>query len=313
MQHFCVGRPGWATVRPGAAHPAGDSGGRSRRGPVAPLVALAGAAAAAPALAQTPSHCNPSDRNELWCATLTVELDHRFADTWADIIGFVAPDSGTSSPPYGSVAPGRTFTWRGNSFRVDVLRVRGMGQLIFRFGPDRLGSGVFALEVGTGASKRSFPILLNGSRFQQWSDTGLAGAWSAGDSVPVKLVRIATVPGRPASLHAVPNGQTQIDLTWGAPEDGGADITGYRIEVSTDGGLTFRELVATTSSRSTTYSHTGLTPGRTYHYKVKAINSVGTGPRSLIPSATAGAPPHNVNATAQCDATDSNELWCATP
>ena len=141
---------------------------------------LAGAAAAAPALAQTHSHCNPADRSEIWCATLTVELDPRFADTYADFIGFVAPDSGTSSPPYGSVAPGRTFTWRGNSFRVDVLRVRGRGQLIFQFGPDRLGSGVFALEVGTGASKRSFPILLNGSRFQQWSDTGLARAWSAG-------------------------------------------------------------------------------------------------------------------------------------
>ena len=40
-------------------------------------------------------------------------------------------------------------------------------------------------------------------------------------------------PGAPEGLTAVGNGQTRMDLSWGAPSsDGGAAITGYRIEVS---------------------------------------------------------------------------------
>ena len=43
-------------------------------------------------------------------------------------------------------------------------------------------------------------------------------------------------PGAPEGLTAAGNGQTRIDLSWTAPsDDGGADITGYKIEVSPNG------------------------------------------------------------------------------
>ena len=89
-------------------------------------------------------------------------------------------------------------------------------------------------------------------------------------------------PGAPTGLTAAGNGQTRIDLSWRAPaSDGGAAITGYRIEVS-ENGSTWNDLVANTRNPATSYSHTGLTAGSTRHYRVSAINSAGTGPASKI-------------------------------
>ena len=95
-----------------------------------------------------------------------------------------------------------------------------------------------------------------------------------------------TPPGAPTGLTAVGNGQTRIDLSWRAPaSDGGAAITGYRIEVS-ENGSTWNDLVADTRNAATSYSHTGLTAGSTRHYRVSAINSAGTGPASNIATGT---------------------------
>ena len=96
----------------------------------------------------------------------------------------------------------------------------------------------------------------------------------------------AVSPGAPTGLSATADGQTKIDLSWSAPtDDGGANITGYKIEVSTDGS-SWSNLVADTGSTSTTYSHTGLAAGSTRHYRVSAINSAGTGTASNTDSAT---------------------------
>ena len=96
----------------------------------------------------------------------------------------------------------------------------------------------------------------------------------------------ATAPAAPTGLTATANGQTQIDLSWTAPSDnGGANITGYRIEVSTDGS-TWSDLVSDTDSTDTSYSHTGLKAGSSRHYRVSAINSAGTGTASNEDDAT---------------------------
>ena len=101
------------------------------------------------------------------------------------------------------------------------------------------------------------------------------------------------VPGVPRNLTAVESGSSRINLSWSAPiSDGGSRITGHKIEVSSNGGRTWSVEEDDTRSSSTTYAHTGLESGTTWHYRVSAINSEGTGEPSNVASATTdiGAP-----------------------
>ena len=108
----------------------------------------------------------------------------------------------------------------------------------------------------------------------------------------------ATVPGAPTSLSATASGSTAIDLSWTAPaSNGGSAITGYLIEVSSDGGSNWNDLVADTGNANTTYAHSGLADGATRHYRVSAINSNGTGTHSNVANATAGRTTVTFNAS----------------
>ena len=113
----------------------------------------------------------------------------------------------------------------------------------------------------------------------------------------------ATLPGAPRNLSAEADGPSEIDLSWHSPaSDGGARVTGYRVEVSDTGGDSWQVLVANTRSPATDYSHTGLAPATTRHYRVSAINRVGVGSASGVASATTDAtvpdPPTGLTATA---------------
>jgi hypothetical protein len=82
----------------------------------------------------------------------------------------------------------------------------------------------------------------------------------------------------------------RIDLSWTAPSDNGATISGYLIERSTDNS-TYSTLVANTGTSGTTYSDTGLNSAQIYYYKVSAINAAGTSDASAAANATATTVP----------------------
>ncbi len=123
------------------------------------------------------------------------------------------------------------------------------------------------------------------------------------------------LPDPPTNLMAGAAGETQIDLSWIAPEDtNGSEIVGYRIEVSTDRGTSWNDLVADTGSAGTTYAHTGLVSGATRHYRASAISSAGTGAPSNIASATTDdlTPPGFIAGVVGADG-DSLELYFNEP
>ena len=102
------------------------------------------------------------------------------------------------------------------------------------------------------------------------------------------VFQVATpAPGAPTGLSATARGSDEINLSWTAPEStGGSDITGYKIESSSDAGSNWSNLVADTGNTNTAYQHAGLSPGDTRHYRVSAINSVGTSAPSNTANAT---------------------------
>ena len=112
------------------------------------------------------------------------------------------------------------------------------------------------------------------------------GAWSN----TARATTDATVPGVPRRLNAEAVGTSQITLSWQAPsDDGGARITGYRIEVSDDRGRSWEDLVGNTRTTATDYTHSGLEPASTRHYRVSAVNRIGVGDASRVAGSTTDA------------------------
>lgn len=83
------------------------------------------------------------------------------------------------------------------------------------------------------------------------------------------------VAGAPA-LHAGMNpARTQVTLTWETPDNGGSDITGYKIyrRTGTSGSFTLIATVPQTNYTDTTFNPIGST-----FYRVTAVNGNGEGP-----------------------------------
>ena len=96
------------------------------------------------------------------------------------------------------------------------------------------------------------------------------GPWSD----PKNATTQADVPDKPV-LTATANGQTKIDLTWEEPEDNGASISRYELQVSDDGNSGWTNLATSISSTARSYTHSNLSPGTTKHYRILARNSQG--------------------------------------
>lgn len=141
-------------------------------------------------------------------------------------------------------------------------------------------------------------------RFDPWSPmSGLGNGvyfWATGNSgfgidTLYRYDLPASVPGSPSALQVV-GGDGQVSVTWVAPsQDGGAAVTDYAVEYSSDGGSIWTSSIDGVSA-ATSATITGLANGTTYVFRVSAMNSVGRGAPSAIsspvtPVATVNGPP----------------------
>ncbi len=97
-------------------------------------------------------------------------------------------------------------------------------------------------------------------------------------------------PAAPEDLHVEDLEATAATLDWSRPDhDGGARVTGYRIERWT--GSVWRALVPDTGSTRTRHTLTGLTAATVYLLRVRALNAAGAGtPSGAVQAMTAAAP-----------------------
>ena len=161
----------------------------------------------------------------------------------------------------------------------------------------------YQIERSTDSGSTWSTLVANtGNTSIKYSDTGLhpstiytyrvssinsVGTSSPSNTATATTSSNTTIPSSPTGLVATAISSSQINLSWTAPSNnGGAAITGYDIERSTDNGNTWSNLIPNTSSTATTYNDTGLSSSTTYTYRVSAINSVGTSLPSDTSSAT---------------------------
>ena len=271
------GRPASSPTHATASSSRGGGGRRHgvRLFAVAALACAALMGVSAPAQAQT----------DVWTATLT------------------GKDLGTSQVGCANTTPSARcsdflsedeFTYDSTDYAVTDLFVRPSGSLVLGFNAD-LTTAAQTLTLDVAGTTFAFEDAeTKTTAVRIWSNSGLS--WSVDDPVVVKLVEPApTVPGAPV-LTATANGETQIDLSWTVPDTGGRALDKYSIDVSADGGTTWAPL-ADTSGTITTRSHTGLTAGTTRHYRVAAVNTIGTGAWSNVANATTDTPTTNTPAT----------------
>ncbi len=138
--------------------------------------------------------------------------------------------------------------------------------------------------------------------------------------MPIKEVNAATVPQPPTGLGSVAVSPTKIVLSWNAPTDNGnSSVTGYMIEYKIVPNS--YSILVTNTGNVTTYTHSPVTTGKVYIYRVSAMNAIGTsapsGETVASPTSTSGQtvnappnPPTGLTATA-VSSTKINLSWNA--
>ena len=269
---------------------------------LAAAVLLTGLVFAGSAYAQTE---NADGSETLWDATMTV------ADVTAAVLGPGDTDFGYHHVSGGTLTP-NTFSVGSNTVgihRVSVQTLSGVAALVIEalsigyqnfsaIGTNAENTSRLALQVDSSTFRANDSDASVSASSLQWDSPGLS--WAVGNMVTLKLIRF-NAPTAPRYLRAKGYSAKEILLSWSAPNrKGGSPITGYKIEVSTDGVSNWSTLAENTNS--TTYSHTGLTLGVKRYYRVSAINAIGTGSASSTASAIAepdpGRRPGNVRAKA---------------
>jgi len=122
-----------------------------------------------------------------------------------------------------------------------------------------------------------------------------SGTVSPKGTNPITItIPVINPPAAPGNLTATSTSITQIDLSW---EDKSANEDNFKIETSANG--TAWTPLATLNAGITSYSHTGLTEGTLYYYRVYATNGGGNSDYSNTTNVTTLLGPPTVTAVAQ--------------
>jgi hypothetical protein len=171
-----------------------------------------------------------------------------------------------------------TLTWADNSDNEDAFEIER-----------RLGAGPFVTVGAVSANVVLFEQndLSPGSTYTfRVRATNGDGASSYSNEVTVTTLVTTVAP--PSGLAVAVIDHAQLKLTW---TDNSADEVGFRIERSTDGGLSFAR-VQTLAANTVEFTDTGLTPATAYTYRVRSTSAGCDSTPS--PTATASTKPQPV-------------------
>jgi fibronectin type 3 domain-containing protein len=138
-----------------------------------------------------------------------------------------------------------------------------------------------------------------------------------GESSLSSSVSATTVFNFPSNVSAAASTSNSITVTW----DSVSGATGYYVYGSSGASGTFTRVQTISSSSTTSYTATGLSPNTAYYYRVSAYRRVGdnassyieeSSPSSAVFATTAPVTPTNVSATAT-SSTSITVSWSSVP
>jgi hypothetical protein len=207
---------------------------------------------------------------------------------------FVASSDGTmrayGKPSFASIAPG----WRLPSPPRNLTATGGVGYILLTWKPpsftgapqDSKGSVIYNVFRGTAPGQEKFYVQVNGTSYTDnqvelgttyyYTVTAVNPAGASGFSNEVSAsASVVTTPSAVSNLTASIV-EDSIRLTWSPPSStGGLPITEYIIYRGIDPSSL--SIYATISGNVTSFADTNFDPGRTYYYKVQAVNAKGKG------------------------------------
>lgn len=138
----------------------------------------------------------------------------------------------------------------------------------------RVSDGLWMGDQAAGYDGTTYTNLAPNTNYNAYGQSHNAAGWG-GFSAPYNFTTPSTIPSAPSGLISTAVSATTATVSWTAGSDGGSAITSYQVQYSVDS--TFATGVTTASSGSLT----GLTPGSTYSYRVRAVNVNGPGAWSV--------------------------------
>ena len=256
-----------------------------------------------PGLTQTDAECtNTGSRRTLnglngYLANITSLDEHNFLRTKLSDVGWIGgadlDTEGTFQWVDGPEA-GQTFFVSGTSTRRTTNTINGVSQFnYFSDGEPNNSSGAEDfVEFGFGS---------NGVG-SSWNDcqnscpgrTRFVVEYGGDGGAVLKQASTTFEVGAPTAPLQVSGGSatagnSQLVLSWSAPNTGGSAITDYVVEQFDPDTSTWTILTDGVSA-TTTYTVTGLTNGTSYSFRVSAKNLIGTGTVSSTFSGTPAAP-----------------------
>ena len=192
-----------------------------------------------------------------------------------------SPSSGGISPLPNAGAPDITGITPGNSSLSVAFTYSGSASNL-QYSTNG-GSTWVTRSPSSIVSPLSITGLTNGTTYSIALRMVISSGFSdISDVAPGTPRTTPTAPAAPTGTAST----TSVSLSWSAPsDDGGAPISGYTVQKSTDGVNYTDQAGCTSLGVDFTCTATSLTPGTAYTFKVAAMNAAGIGDYSAASAA----------------------------
>ena len=219
----------------------------------------------------------------------------------------VIPVEGTPSAPTGLTATGGnqqvTLSWGtpASDGGTPIVRYE------YRVQPSGQGFTSWATVPG-GASAGSYTVtgLENGTSYtiEVRAVNGVGGGQPATASASL----VESAPGTPTNLTATA-GSGQVALSWGAPADGGSEITRYEYRYAESGSPWSDWATADGAGNARSVTIDNLTNGTLYGFQVRAVNNLGEGEASQVTATPGSVPGAPTNLAARSESETITVTW----